>query len=237
MMKQKKTETKNVLTTVVSDGSHHVIHRAGRVLKTPAGKAYRLPTAKLAEAIAAEWRAQGDKIVPATMPLAQLAATAIDIVPQKRSEIIEQVVGYAASELLCHRAATPAALAHQQQEVWQPLLDWCALRFDALLCPGTGIMPINQTAEAVRALHKAIAGYDDFFLAGLSSAVDAAGSLVLGLALIEQNRSADEVFRAAELDAHFQTIAWGTDPVITARHEAIRRDLEACENWFALLRA
>lgn len=49
-----------------------------RALRTPAGVLFEAPTAALAQAVAAEWEAQGERIVPASMPLTQLAFAAID---------------------------------------------------------------------------------------------------------------------------------------------------------------
>jgi len=210
-----------------------ILTRNGQPVKTPAGGAYRLPTRALAEAVAAEWRAQGAKPQPATMPLTQLAATALDLLPQKREAIVNQLIAYATSELLCHRVEVPAALARQQQEVWQPYLDWCALRFDALLLVSKGVMPITQPPETLKALRQTLSGYADFPLSGLSAAVDACGSLVLGLALAERHQSAAFIFAAAELDASYQMDRWGQDPDIIARHASLRRELEACEQWFA----
>jgi chaperone required for assembly of F1-ATPase len=220
---------------VVPEGARFLLYCDGKPLETPAGKAYSLPTAALAEAVAEEWRAQTDKIVPTTMPLTQLAATAIDIVAKDRERIERQIVAHAATELLCHRADKPETLAARQQEIWQPLLNWCATRFGALLCPAEGVMPVAQKPDAILSMHKAVEAYDDFMLSGLSNAVDTSGSLVLGLALAERVRSAEEIFKAAELDADFQANKWGMDPVTEARFDAIRKDLETCERWFGLL--
>ncbi len=220
---------------VKPEGACYVLYSDALPLSTPAGRLYALPTAALAEAVADEWRAQTDKVMPSTMPLTQLAATALDILPEKREQIVAQLAGYGASELLCHRAELPPALARRQQEVWQPLLDWCAFRFDALLRVGAGIMPLEQSADSLRALHGAVAGYDDFRLVGLSCAVDVTGSLVLGLALAEKERSPEAIFQAAELDAHFQAEAWGPDPAVEAKHRSIRNEIENCARWFELL--
>ncbi len=233
-----KTKASELLAelNVHHEGKHYALLRGDKPLMTPAKRPYHLPTKELAEDVAREWRAQGDKIAPATMPMTQLAATALDIVSKDRERIVRQIVAFASTELLCHRADHPPQLAERQQEVWQPLLDWCALRFKALMKVGNGVMPIEQTTEAVRALHDGVAVYDDFMLAGLSHAVEVSGSLVLGLALAERERSAVDIFKAAELDSSFQALAWGADPVTTARFEAVRRDLENCEKWFTLLR-
>lgn len=210
------------------------IYRVDKALLTPAGHSYRLPTERMAEAVVSEWKSQGDKIVPANMPMTQLAATTLDIVSKDRERIVRQIIAYASTDLLCHRADQPMALVERQQEVWQPLLDWCALEFKALLRVGTGIMPIDQDAGAITALHEAVTAFDDFTLAGLSHTVEVSGSLVLGLALAKHQRSAMEVFKAAELDASFQALVWGTDPATEARFNNARQDLENCERWFRL---
>ena len=41
-----------------------------------------------------------------------------------RAAAIEEVVGYAGTDLLCYRAAAPFDLVERQQRVWQPLLEW-----------------------------------------------------------------------------------------------------------------
>ncbi|MDD5587356.1 MAG: ATPase [Alphaproteobacteria bacterium] len=220
---------------IVPEGKNFTVYNGDKPLLTPAQKPYCLPSAALAGAIVAEWRAQTDKIVPPTMPLTQLAATAIDLVAKDRERIVQQVLAHAATELLCHRTDKPESLAARQQEVWQPLLEWCALRFGAMLCPVQGVMPLAQKPDAISALHKAIEAYGDFVLTGLSHAVDVSGSLVLGLALTEKERSADEIFEAAELDTGFQAAKWGIDPVTEARFNSVRRDLDVCERWFGLL--
>lgn len=220
---------------VVKEGKTFALRWGDRPLLTPAGHPYAVPTEELAEAMAEEWRKQGDKLKPATMPMTQLAATALDIVAKDRDRIVRQVIAYASTELLCHRASDPLALVKRQEEVWQPLLDWCAVECKALLKVGQGVMPIEQTPEAIRALHDLVETFDDFELAGLSHGVEVTGSLILGLALAKRERSATEIFKAAELDASFQALAWGADSATTARFNAVRQDLEVCERWFGVL--
>ena len=50
----------------------------GKPIRTPAKAELAVPTQALAEAIAAEWQAQGERIDAATMPLTRLANSAID---------------------------------------------------------------------------------------------------------------------------------------------------------------
>ncbi|HAX91006.1 MAG TPA: ATPase [Rhodospirillaceae bacterium] len=234
-MTKHKTKTTPVYD-VVADGDGFALHRDGRFLMTPAGLAFRVPTLDLANQIAEEWRAQGEKILPATMPMTQLAATAFDIVAKDRAKIVRGLTGYATSELLCHFAQEPEALTEKQRVAWQPYLDWCAQRYNAHFVTGCGVMPIRQNPDTVPTLTAVIDAFDDFSLAGLSSATDSTGSLVLGLALAEGFTTAQDIFHASVLDTLHQAIRWGDDPVTIARHTSIQKDLEACEKWFALLR-
>lgn len=223
--------------TVVSAATAHSIRCNGMPLQTQGGHPLIVPSAALAKEIAKEWQAQPnrDKLNWNHMPLMQLAATAIDITSRNRNRVINQLLRYAETESLCHRADEPPELVKRQNDVWDPVLDWCAEHFKARLHTVVGIMPVIQSAETLRVLRFALEAYDDFNLTGLRQAVDVGGSLVLGLALAKKHLTADQVFSAAELDVHFQIEKWGADPAIAKRHADIRRDLHLCEMWFGLL--
>lgn len=210
--------------------------RAAKIMRTPAGHDMRVPTQKLAEALAEEFANAGDKPKPKAMPLAQLAATALDIVAVNRDDAVRSVVCYASSDLLCHRADEPPALAERQAKIWQPWLDWARHRYGAAMRVGTGVMPIKQADESLEAFGDAVTCYDSFGLVGLQQAASLTGSLVLGLALAERAADSQQLFEASELDSIFQMEKWGEDPVTLERHANARRELEIAEKWFGLLR-
>ena len=89
----------------------------GRSLKTPAGKELAIDSSLLAEAIAEEWRAQEEEIVPESMPLTKLAFTAVDRVLPNREAVVEQIAGYVNSDVVCYRAAEPSDLVERQKKV------------------------------------------------------------------------------------------------------------------------
>lgn len=233
-MKEKREHVLPVYD-VVQEDTGYAIHRNGRYLMTPAGSAYRVPTQAMADVVAQEWRAQTEKLNPAQMPITQLVATSLDIVSKDRGKITRGLLAYIGSELLCHRVETPSSLVQKQNDLWHPVVAWCQTRYDIHLNIGSGVMPITQSPEVGERLGAVIEAYDDFKLAGLSSATDSAGSLLLGLALAEGFASAAKVFDAAELDFAHQAVTWGNDPVTQARQATVRKDLEACELWFSLL--
>jgi chaperone required for assembly of F1-ATPase len=94
----------------------------GRKLKTPAKADLVLPVYTAAEAVAAEWRAQGEEIDPRTMPMTRLVNSALDGVAHDVEGVIADMVKYAGSDLVCYRAAEPEGLVAAQSEMWDPVL-------------------------------------------------------------------------------------------------------------------
>jgi chaperone required for assembly of F1-ATPase len=206
-------------------------------MRSPAGRAFLLPTGRLAEAIAAEWQAQGEQIKPAAMPLMQLAATAIDRVADMPGATVASVTGFAATDLVCYRADNPRSLVERQEQHWQPLVDWARLHYDAPFIVVTGVMPRPQPPEALRAIEAAVAALEPFRLTALASATSAAGSVVLGLALLEGRLSAAQVHELSMLDETFQIERWGMDEEAARRRADLRTEIEAAERFLGLLQA
>ena len=209
-----------------ADDGHRVL-LDGRPLNTPARRALTLPSAALAEALAEEWRAQGETIRPEGMPLTRLASTAQDRMPALRAVAIDDAVGYAGTDVLCYRAAAPLALVERQQQVWQPLLDWATSALGTRLVVTTTLLPVTQPDAAVRGLRAAVEELGDWPLIGLHAATTALGSLVLGLALSRGRINAEQGLAASLLDELFEIERWGKDAETERRHDALRREVDA----------
>ena len=63
----------------------------GSPVLTPSHRALAVPTRTLAQAIAAEWEAQAERIDPARMPLTRLANAVIDAVSEKPQPVADEV--------------------------------------------------------------------------------------------------------------------------------------------------
>jgi len=209
----------------------------GKAVKTPAKAEMALPNQALAEAISAEWQAQGEDVEVRTLVLTGLAWTAIDRVGPGREPVVDELAGYGAHDLVCYHAEAPADLIARQRAQWQPLLDWAADALGAPLAVTSGVVPIEQPSEALAALRRAVAAWDDFELTSLSAAAGAAGSLVIGLALVAGRIDAAAAFDASQLDESYQIERWGEDPEAARRRAAIKADLETAAQFLALLRA
>jgi chaperone required for assembly of F1-ATPase len=209
----------------------------GKPIKTPGKRDLFVPSEALAAAIAEEWNAQETEVRASTMPLTRLATTAVDRVATQRDAIIRQTANYAATDLVCYRAGHPPALAARQHAVWQPLIDWAVLRYDAPLVVTSGVIPKSQSVESLRAFAAAVAEQDDFVLTALHVATAACGSLVIGLALIEGHLDAEEAFAASQVDESFQIEAWGEDTEQAKRRRTLAADIQAAARFIPLVRA
>jgi chaperone required for assembly of F1-ATPase len=207
----------------------------GKPVRTPAKRELAVPNDALAAAIAAEWDAQREEIRPATMPLTRLATTAIDRTSAQRDLVVTETAGYAGTDRVCYRAESPPALAECQDAVWQPLIDWAALRYNATLAVTTGIVPAPQSPAALRAFAAIVAAQDDFRLTALHTLTAAAGSLVIALALIERRLDTEAAFAASQLDETFQIETWGEDAEAAAHRQALAADIAAAARFIELL--
>jgi chaperone required for assembly of F1-ATPase len=213
------------LAAVAEAAEGYCITLDGRPIRTPAARQLVVPHLPLAEEIASEWLAQGEKVIPATMPMTQLASTALDRVGPLRPAMVDELIHYAASDLLCHRAASPQDLVAREEAVWQPIIDWASVELGVEMVVGVGILPIQQPQSSFEVLRRTIENYDDLHLTALQSAVVAMGSLLLGLALMRGRLSVEESFAASQLNETYQIELWGEDYEATQRRDILRNEI------------
>jgi len=224
------------VTTVPVEGGFGIT-LDGKALKTPAKAPLVLPTETLAQAIAGEWDAQVETIKPHRMRLMQLASTALDRVAAHRPAVVEETAGYGASDLLCYRAEAPQDLVRREAALWQPLLDWAMVRFDAPLTVTSGIVHVVQPAASLKALRAALLDLDALELTAVADLTAACGSLVLALAVWDGRIDADAAAAATLIDETVQNERWGEDEEARDRRERLIRDIRAAGTFLTLLKA
>jgi chaperone required for assembly of F1-ATPase len=207
----------------------------GRPLRTPAKAILQLPNTALAEAIAAEWDAQGERIEPLSMPLTKLANTIIDGVIGREAEVAADIVKYAGSDLVCYRAAEPPELVARQASAWDPILAWAGETLGARLVTSSGIAPVEQPRAALAAVARALKDADAFRLAALHVMTTLMGSAVLALAHANRAMTAAEAWALAHVDEDVQAEKWGHDAEAMARREHRRREMMAASRLIELL--
>jgi len=206
-----------------------------RALKTAGGAPFIVPTRALAEACAAEWQSQGTHILPASMPITQLAFAAIDWTAKDRSARIAYVATYGETDLCCHRADSPEALTLRQAAAWDPLIAFGARELGVALPVVTGIVAARVPEAALDKIRDHAAKLDDFRLTALSQATGLSGSMLIAFALLQQRLTAQAAFEAAALDDLWSLERWGEDGEARARLGRMRAEFDALAHFVAAL--
>jgi chaperone required for assembly of F1-ATPase len=209
----------------------------GKTARTPARALLAMASRPLAEAVAAEWRAQGERIDPSTMPLTRLANVAIDGVAKEAEAVAAEIVRYAGSDLVCYRADTPDRLVARQSAHWDPVLAFARDALGARFLLAEGVMFVEQPADALEAVSLAVPRDDAFTLAALSTLTTLTGSALLALALHKAHLSPEAAWAAATVDDDWSAEIWGHDVEAAARHAFRRREFEASVRMLELARA
>ena len=182
----------------------------GREVRTPSKQILNAPNAALAEAAAEEWRAQGERLAPETMPLTRALNLALDRLPQTREAVIDDAAAYGGSDARADRAEAGELVA-LEREAWDPLLDWAAEALGARLAVAAGISPLEQAPEALAALRAEVAACSDLGLIALHEMTTLSGSLVLALAVARGRLTPDEAWRISRIGEDWQARRWGQD--------------------------
>jgi len=212
----------------------------GRPMRLPGGSALIIGPPRLAFAVAEEWqqagRDKGGEMNFSDTPLTRLAGTAQERIAPDPAPTIDAIARYGESDLLCYRAESPQGLVQRQRQLWQPWLDWAALRYDAPLRVTSGVGYIKQHKDSIEALKRTVERLDVHVVAGLGIAVPALGSLVLGLALAAGELGAEAAKALGALDELFQAELWGEDAEAAARRAAVGAEIALAARYIALTR-
>ena len=207
-------------------------------VRLSSGVALRLPTRRLAEAVALEWNlaggGPGGLFGPEDLILTGLAGTMQEHVAPMPAAAADRLMGFARSELLCCRAAHPDALSTSQDAAWQPWLEWLSAAHGVRLLVSRGVMPHPQPEAALATLRALVGTLSPATLTGLGVVVPALGSLVLGLALAEGRLDAVEAFRLGRLDEDFQASFWGVDREAEAQAARLRTEVAVAARFMRL---
>jgi chaperone required for assembly of F1-ATPase len=203
----------------------------GRGVKTVGGSPQIAPTEELGEALAAEWRRQGETIDTASLPLRDLADYAIDVVAADPARTAQSLLSYAETDTLCYRADPDEPLHARQQAVWEPLVQAFEAAHDISLVRVSGVLHRPQPASTMAALHTRLLAMDPFTLAGLETMTTLAASLITALAALDAGGEDEPLalWRAACLEEEWQADLWGREEEAEARRARREADfLRAC---------
>ena len=208
----------------------------GRPIRTPRGAAQTVPNAALAEAMADEWRAQGDEVDPALFRFRDLADYAIDVVATGRAALVEDLLAYGETDTLCYRADPDEPLYRRQIEVWEPLLAEFETREGVRLERVSGVLHRDQPEASMARLRARLNALDPFALAGVNTMAALAASLSVALSALNPDADLDQLWQAASLEELWQAELWGVDEQAEARRIRRSADFSAAAGFARLAR-
>jgi chaperone required for assembly of F1-ATPase len=208
----------------------------GKPVRTPGKAQLIVPNRALAEAIAAEWQSQGERIDPETMPLTRLANSIIDGVKGREHAVIDDILGFAATDVVCYRAGGPQGLVQAQSKHWDPVADWAKRDLGAPLALAEGVMHVEQPQSSLDRIRKQLLAFDAWSLAALHVMTGLSGSALLALAVALGRLSTEAAWNAAHVDEDWQISQWGEDEEAKDRRARRWRDFAAAARMLDLLR-
>ncbi|WP_269929449.1 ATP12 family chaperone protein [Aminobacter sp. HY435] len=218
------------------DGSY-AVQLDGKAVRTPGRTLLALPTEKAAQLVADEFAAQAEFIDPTTMPVLRLVNTAIDGVATDPQAVLEDILRFSSSDLLCYRADGPERLVERQSKAWDPVLDWAQSALSARFVLAEGVMHVEQPREAIAALGIHLSQRrEPMRLAALHLMTTLTGSALLALAVDAGELHAEEAWNAAHVDEDWQVEQWGQDSEAIARRSARKGDMLAAVALLEALR-
>jgi chaperone required for assembly of F1-ATPase len=192
----------------------------GRAVRTAQGAPQIVPTRALAEALAAEWAAQGEQIDPAAFPMRDMADYAIDMVRAGRADAIARLLAFAESDTLCYRAAPDEPLYRRQRDLWEPLVTAMEAREGIRVERVSGVIHRKQPPESLAKLRERLESLDAFTLAALQTMASLTASLCVALAALDHGADPAALWATANLEEEWQAELWGRDAEAAARSEA-----------------
>lgn len=213
-------------------GSAWQVALDGRVVKTPKGTLLELPSKALCEAIAEEWAAQGEKVMPLEMPLTTLGCTAVDHIRPEREQCVERMLPYLETDTLCFEDEGERLLALQRNE-WLPQREWFQEQFGVKLDVAQGFAVPAHPEGTLAAVQRALLERDEWELCAMEVATTTAKSLVVAAALLDrEDTTAELAFRWSNLEEFFQIERWGlVEGEHDVSHEESLRWLHACRTF------
>ena len=213
-----------VSVAAVDEG--HAVQLDGKAVRTPGRAVLAVPTAAAAQLVADEFAAQIDIIDPFTMPVLRLVNTAIDDVATNPQGVLEDILRFSSSDLLCYRADQPERLFKRQAEAWDPVIDWARASLDACFVVTEGVIHVDQPRAAIAALGVHLSQRaEPMRLAALHLVTTLTGSAILALAVETGELSVEAAWATAHVDEDWQSEHWGQDSEAMARRANHMRDM------------
>ena len=208
----------------------------GRSIKTPGKNLLEIEHERVAIDLAKEWDDQSEFINMDTMHLTKVVNTAIDRIAPDPENVIQEMIDYTNSDLLCYRALEPESLVQCQSQAWDPVLDWLEETYDCRLHRIGGIMHKAQPEASLENIGTLLRSRDALMLAVLHNMTTLTGSCCLSIAVSDGFVSYHEAWEHTHVDEDWQIEQWGKDEDAIAHRQRRWLEMEKTGKLMLLLR-
>ncbi|MBX2834241.1 MAG: ATP12 chaperone family protein [Micavibrio sp.] len=225
------------LVSIEEKAGAYYIHLDGRPVKCPSGQPLYAASKKLAEIVQQEWSAQGETIIPDTMPITQIITTQLDRVSRERQAMEIALLKYIDTDLICYRAGDlPVGQREAQEQSWDPYKDWFEKKFDEKLLVTSDLVALSQSPNLHDKVKNYVTDLDDARFTAMQLVTSLCGSIMLGIAFLEKHITSQQIFDAAHVEEDFKApiydrAKYGLDPLEEKKANAMLADLIAAETF------
>src|SRR4029077_13662217 len=146
---------------------------------------------------------------PVSMPVTRLVNTAIDGVAQDPQAVLEDILRFSSSDLLCYRAGGPERLVERQAQAWDPVIDWAWSSLGARFVLAEGVIHVDQPREAIAAIGIHLKMRDDpLGLSAIHLMTSLTGSALLALGVEAGELDPEAAWAAAHVDEDWNVEHW-----------------------------
>lgn len=231
----KKNTLKRFYTEVTSklEDDGYVVYLDSRKLNTPSGNAVILPNEETAQLVVEEFAKQGEELQPQDMFVTRLVNTTIDGVAADLQPIYEDILRITSYDLLLYRASYPEELTKEQEEAWDPILDWVKETTGANFLVTKELISIQQSKESLALfgnfLHKIT---NPFALTAFYTMTFIFKSSLLALALSFGELTLEDAWDCANIDEDWVDEQWQKDEEKESVKARYYEELTAAYNLF-----
>jgi chaperone required for assembly of F1-ATPase len=116
-------------------------------------------------------------------------------------------------------------------------MNWAARQFQSIWQTASGIEPAIQTQETHRGVRARLEALDSMRLAAACVMASVFSSLLLTIAVLAGEVSAEEAFELSRLEEEVQAEQWGRDAEAQARKARVKAEIQAVSRFLGLLPA
>lgn len=221
--------------SLVEKEDKYFIGLDGRCIKTPMGSEVSMSSKPLAAKLVAEWNAQGEEIIPASMPLTQIVTTHIDKTIGQRESIYQTILPYVHGDTIIYFHGDEEDLLKLQEKNWLPLIQDFEKKFDVSYTVQKDISAKDQNEKVFKQWKNIINELSDEELTVFQVSVSLTASPILSWNFLQGKLSVEEIINHAFLEEIFQSKNWGIDPEMERKQASVKKELYELKEYLSLI--